>query len=178
MGCCEILMLEYWLAKASTSQKFFKSFEGASMGIHNQYQLTANIASSGQPREDQFKVIAEAGYDIVINLAMPDSDHAIANEGSIVTSLGMTYIHIPVPFDAPSEDHYTAFSDVMTAFCEKKVWVHCVVNARVSAFLFRYLQANRGFSAADAQTSVLAAWMPQMDDIWKAFIGKAPRQLS
>ena len=120
MGCCEILMLEYWLAKASTSQKFFKSFEGASMGIHNQYQLTANIASSGQPREDQFKAIAEAGYDIVINLAMPDSDHAIANEGSIVTSLGMTYIHIPVPFDAPSEDHYTAFSDVMTAFCEKK----------------------------------------------------------
>ena len=83
MGCCEILMLEYWLAKASTSQKFFKSFEGASMGIHNQYQLTANIASSGQPREDQFKAIAEAGYDIVINLAMPDSDHAMAS--SIVT---------------------------------------------------------------------------------------------
>ena len=60
----------------------------------------------------------------------------------------------------------------MTAFCEKKVWVHCVVNA-FSVSLF----AGEP-SGLDAQTSVLAAWMPQMDDIWKAFIGMAPRQLS
>ena len=148
------------------------------MDIHNHYRLTDSIASSGQPLEDQFKEIAEAGYEAVINLAMPDSDHAIPTEGSIVTSLGMTYIHIPVPFDAPSEDHFAAFSGYMDTLQEKKVWVHCVVNARVSAFLFRYLQTSRGFSAAEAKTPVLEAWMPKLDDIWKAFISKAPRQLS
>jgi protein tyrosine phosphatase (PTP) superfamily phosphohydrolase (DUF442 family) len=83
------------------------------LDIHNHYRLTDSIASSGQPLEDQFKEIAEAGYEAVINLAMPDSDHAIPTEGSVVTSLGMTYIHIPVPFDAPSEDHFAAFSGYM-----------------------------------------------------------------
>ena len=107
------------------------------LDIYNHYRLTDSIASSGQPLEDQFKDIAEAGYDAVINLAMPDSDHAIPTEGSIVTSLGMTYIHIPVPFDAPSEGHFAAFSGYMDTLQKKKVWVHCVVNARVSAFLFR-----------------------------------------
>ena len=42
------------------------------MDIHNHYRLTDSIASSGQPLEDQFKEIAEAGYEAVINLAMPD----------------------------------------------------------------------------------------------------------
>ena len=65
----------------------------------------------------------------------------------------------------------------MDALAGKKVWVHCIVNARVSAFLFRYLQEHRGMSADDAKTPVLEQWLPQMDDIWKEFIGRAPEQL-
>jgi protein tyrosine phosphatase (PTP) superfamily phosphohydrolase (DUF442 family) len=147
------------------------------MSILNYYQVTDDIASSGQPTEDQFDEIAKGGYEVIINLAMPDHENSIATEGNIVTSLCMTYIHIPVPFDAPSEDHFATFSSYMDALKEKKVWVHCVVNARVSAFLFRYLQNNRGFSAAEAKTPILEQWMPQMDDVWKEFISNAREQL-
>lgn len=139
------------------------------MSILNYYQVTDSVASSGQPTEDQFDEIAKGGYETVINLAMPDHENSIATEGSIVTSLGTTYIHIPVPFDAPNEGHFSAISGYMDALINKKVWVHCIVNARVSAFLFRYLQ-NRGLSAADAKTPVLEQWAPQMDDAWKEFI--------
>ncbi len=147
------------------------------MDILNQFQVTENIASSGQPDESQLQGIASNGYDVVINLAMPDHENSIANEGSIVTSLGMTYIHIPVPFDAPNEDHLAVFSGYMDSLATKKVWVHCIVNARVSAFLFRYLQENRGCSAQESATPILEQWLPQMDDIWKEFIGHAPEQL-
>lgn len=68
------------------------------MSILNHYQITDQIASSGQPLENQFTEIAEGGYNAVLNLAMPDHDNSIANEGSVLTALGMTYIHIPVPF--------------------------------------------------------------------------------
>jgi protein tyrosine phosphatase (PTP) superfamily phosphohydrolase (DUF442 family) len=148
-----------------------------SVAIFNQFQVTANIASSGQPSEIEFEEIASNGYDVVINLAMPDHEKSITNEGSIVTSLDMIYIHIPVPFDAPKEDHYAMFSGYMDALKNKKVWVHCIVNARVSAFLFRYLQANRGFSVLQAKTPILEQWLPQMDNIWKDFISHAPEQL-
>ena len=65
------------------------------MAILNHFQVTDDIASSGQPTVEQFDEIASGGYDTIINLAMPDHENSIANEGSLVTSLGMTYIHIP-----------------------------------------------------------------------------------
>lgn len=133
------------------------------MDIVNYYLVSKNIASSGQSASDQFESIANAGYDVVFNLAMPDHEKSIANEGSIVTSLGMSYIHVPVPFDAPNEDHYTYFAASMDSLKHKKVWLHCIVNARVSAFLFRNLQ-EQGYSALEAKTPNLEHWLPTMDD--------------
>jgi len=144
--------------------------------ILNHFQVTDSIASSGQPAEAQFAEIAAGGCDVIINLAMPDNDNenAIATEGSIITSLGMICIHIPVAFDAPTEQHFARFSGYMDTLKDNKVWVHCVVNARVLALLFRCLQSSSGLTADEAKTPVLMAWLPKMDDVWKAFISHAP----
>lgn len=141
------------------------------MTILNQYEVSDEITTSGQPAEEEFATISDSGHDVVINLAMPDHENSIPNEGEIVTALGMTYIHIPVPFDAPKEHHYEMFCGYMDALKDKKVWVHCIVNARVSAFLFRYLPSHRGYSKVQATTPVLEAWLPQMDKAWSKFIG-------
>ncbi len=148
------------------------------MTILNQYEISESITTSGQPTAEQFSTITASGHQVVINLAMPDHQDSIANEGEIVTRLGMTYIHIPVPFDAPSEDQYAMFCGYMDTLINRKVWVHCIVNARVSAFLFRYLQTHRGFSAEQAKSPVLDAWLPEMDAVWRAFLARAPAQLS
>lgn len=63
------------------------------------------VSSSGQPAVDQFRAMAEAGFNAVINLAMPDSENASPEEGGIVMELGMAYHHIPVPFEAPKTSH-------------------------------------------------------------------------
>lgn len=141
------------------------------MKLINQHVFSENIASSGQPTETQFKEISDAGYDVVINLAMHDSDDAIANEGNLVSAQGMMYIHLPVPFDAPTDDHFNTFAGTMNVLAEKKVWVHCQVNARVSAFLYRYLQQEKGFSSVEASSPLLTAWLPSMDEVWKKFTG-------
>ena len=146
------------------------------MDILNYYQLTEKIASSGQPTERQLDDIAENKYDAVINLAMPDHENSLDNEGSIVTSHGMIYIHIPVPFDAPNESHFSIFSGCMDSLERKKVWVHCIVNARVSAFLYRYLQTNRGLSVEESTTPLLEKWHPQMDEVWQTFIGRTAQR--
>ena len=143
------------------------------MKIKNYFEFTDKISSSGQPNEEQFKEIASRGFSTVINLAMPDSDHVLTNEGRTVTALGMDYIHIPVPFDAPSVDHLNSFTGYMNALGGKKVWVHCVVNARVSAFLHIYLQKEKGFSAADSTSPLLKIWREEMDDIWRKFIDQS-----
>ena len=147
------------------------------MEINNRFQITPSICTSGQPTYVQFEEIASDGYECVINLAMPDHEQSIPSEGSIVSSFGMTYIHLPVPFDAPTKAHLDEFSALMDGLANKKVWVHCVVNARVSAFLFCYLQAKRGMSPVDAATPILRQWLPKMDATWRRFIEYAPAQL-
>jgi len=143
----------------------------------NFVQLTETIGTSGQPTETQFAAIAAAGYTGVINLAMPDSDNAIANEGAVVTGLGMSYIHIPVPFESPSVDHLRQFFGAMAIFEGRKVWVHCAVNARVSAFLYHYLSKVKQLPEAQCRSSVLDRWQPSMDQVWKDFISMPAQQV-
>jgi len=138
--------------------------------ITNYVRMADDIGSSGQPTRTQFADIAEAGFQVVINLALPSSDHAIAEEGSIVTGLGMRFVHIPVDFAAPTVADLKQFIGVMEAFRGSKIWVHCVVNARVSAFLYHYLGKVRGLPEADCRSPVLERWAPQMDEVWKAFL--------
>ncbi len=136
----------------------------------NYFQLTEQIATSGQPTEAQIHQIADAGYDTVVNLAMHDSENALPHEGSLISSLGMNYVHIPVPFHEPAAEHLQQFFGIMETFREQKVWVHCAVNARVSAFMYHYLTKNMGFSEATATTPLLVKWRPKMDDVWAEFM--------
>lgn len=138
--------------------------------ITNFVQITDDVGTSGQPKKDQFQSIADEGFRAVVNLALPTSDHAIAEEGSVVTGLGMSYIHIPVDFSAPTVDDLKTFIGTMEALKGKKVWVHCVVNARVSAFMYLYLKHVRRLDEAAARSPVLERWEPKMDDTWKRFI--------
>ena len=138
--------------------------------ITNYVRMADDIGSSGQPSREQFGAIAEAGFGVVVNLALPTSDHAVAEEGSIVTGLGMRFVHIPVDFTAPTLDDLRQFIGVMEAFRGSKIWVHCVVNMRVSAFLYHYLGKVRGLPEAQCRSPVLEKWAPQMDEVWKAFL--------
>ena len=138
--------------------------------VINFFQITDTIGTGGQPSVSQLYDIAQNGYDVVINLATHNSENAIENEGSIVASLGMTYIHIPVPFEAPTPDHLRKFFRFMNGLSEEKIFVHCAVNARVSAFVFKYLTMERKMQAEKATTPLLAQWLPQMNLIWKNFL--------
>lgn len=131
-------------------------------------QVSADIASSGQPTEEQFKFIAQQHYNVVINLAMPDSTNAIAEEGSIVAALGLHYEHIPVPFNAPASHHLKTFFDTMEAYVGQKIWVHCALNYRASAFLYLYQRCVKGNTHEQAKTVMLPTWKP--DKVWSEFM--------
>jgi len=136
--------------------------------ITNFIQASERIASSGQPDEHDFKYIASAGYEAVINLAMPNSENAIPEEGNIVTALQMSYLHIPVPFEAPDKKHLQVFINIMRALSKNKVWVHCVVNYRVSAFLYQYWRIVNKATPEEARKVMLPSWEP--NEVWQQFM--------
>jgi protein tyrosine phosphatase (PTP) superfamily phosphohydrolase (DUF442 family) len=113
-------------------------------------------------------MIREAGYDVVINLALPTSDNALADEGSLVAGLGMTYVNIPVDFSQPTAADFDAFAGVLDAFRSRRVFVHCAMNMRVSAFVFVYRVLRGEATRAEAWHDLKAIWEP--DPTWARFI--------
>lgn len=142
--------------------------------ILNFVQLTDSIGTAGQPTAEQFRDIAAAGYSVVVNLAVPDSHNAVANEGSLVTATGMTYVNIPVKWEDPTLADLQRFLRTMRAFEGEKIFVHCAMNMRVSAFMFHYLTLEHGLPPERARSPILEKWAPKMDAVWQRFLALTP----
>ena len=138
--------------------------------IRNFLQIDERLATSGMPAAEDFESIGRAGYGAVINLALPTSDNALANEGELVTRAGMTYVHIPVNFEAPRPEDFNRFAAVMDTLREERVFVHCAANMRVSAFVFLYRTLRSAQSRPDAEREMKRIWNPE--GVWREFINE------
>jgi protein tyrosine phosphatase (PTP) superfamily phosphohydrolase (DUF442 family) len=138
--------------------------------ILNWRRLGPTLTSSGQPSEAQLGEIAALGVTDVINLGPHEHVQALPNEAASVAALGMRYTYIPVDFAAPTETDYAAFAAAMAEAEGRTIHVHCIVNARVSAFFYRYRRDAIGAEAARAELN--SVWEPA--GVWASFIGDMP----
>jgi protein tyrosine phosphatase (PTP) superfamily phosphohydrolase (DUF442 family) len=138
--------------------------------IYHYQSLDENLSSSGMPTADQMKEVAEAGVQLVINLAPHDSPNAIPNEAGLVNSLGMEYINIPVTWRAPEAEALTRFMDEMDAHTSKRILVHCEANYRASAFIMLYRVLRLGWNKVDAIPVMEKMWNPEDFPAWERFI--------
>jgi uncharacterized protein (TIGR01244 family) len=136
--------------------------------IYHWHRLDDRLTTSGQPSEAQLADIAALGVRTVINLGLHSHEKALPDEASSVTALGMTYVHIPVDFQNPTEDDFKAFCAAITATDGAPLHVHCIANYRVSAFVYRYRRQVLGQDDAQARPDLVRIWQP--DPIWTAFI--------
>jgi protein tyrosine phosphatase (PTP) superfamily phosphohydrolase (DUF442 family) len=139
--------------------------------IDNFRQISDGLGTGGQPTADQFVAVRDAGYEVVINLAMPDSDLALSGEADLVIELGMRYEPIPVVWARPTLDDLKAFFATMAREQGKKVFVHCIKNYRVSAFVFLYRLIRLGVPLRTARAAMLDVWQPNR--VWQQFIDEA-----
>jgi len=137
--------------------------------IHNWRRLDGRITTSGQPSEVQLLEVHKLGVTHIINLGLHSHERALPDEAASVEKLGMTYIHIPVDFEHPNEEDFHKFCAVMAEIGEAPVHVHCIVNARVSAFLYRYQREILGRDESVARGLMDTIWRP--GGVWARFIG-------
>lgn len=135
--------------------------------IRNFLRIDDRLATSGMPQPDNFAAIRAAGFDVVINLALPTSDNALPNEGELVSAQGMTYVHIPVKFDAPQLADFERFTRIMDACADRRVFVHCAANMRVSAFVFLH-RLRHGVERSAAERDLVRIWRPE--GAWAGFV--------
>ncbi len=136
--------------------------------IQNFLQISERLGTAGQPFRHQFPLLRQAGYQVVINLAQPDSWDAVPEEPEICRALGMEHFHIPVAWQAPTRQDFDQFCDLMDRLEERKVFVHCARNMRVSAFVYLYRLLRRGEPPDLCQPDLAKIWQP--NEVWQKFI--------
>jgi uncharacterized protein (TIGR01244 family) len=136
------------------------------MDIFNWRRIDAQVTTSGQPTEDELVQLSKAGVKTIINLGPHWNKGALPDETASVAALGMRYIYIPVDFDDPTREDFETFRGALKEVRDEAVHVHCIYNARVSAFF--YVLAKEQGDSAVAQARMDNIWRP--GGVWAAFI--------
>ena len=136
--------------------------------ITHWHPVSELLATSGQPSETQLAELSANGYQLIINLALHDDPrYSLKDEPGTVAALGMDYIHIPVPFDAPTVTHLKAFFAALQAADGRKTLIHCAHNKRVAVFLALHRVINLRWSRPMAMGAMNAVWPPEA--LWRGF---------
>jgi len=139
--------------------------------ITNYLAINENLLTAGMPTAEQLHAFQSEKIDMVINLAIEDSSSATPNEREILNSLGISYSNIPVVWENPKVSDLTQFFSIMDENQSKKLFVHCVLNMRVSAFVFLYFVIQKQMYPEIAIQNLRKIWEPNI--IWQIFMNKA-----
>jgi protein tyrosine phosphatase (PTP) superfamily phosphohydrolase (DUF442 family) len=136
--------------------------------ITNYHVVYDWLGTGGMPLPDQIPALARAGYQTVINLALPELHSALPDEAERVRAAGMDYINLPVVWTEPTRANLHAFFAALAGLQGQKLFAHCVLNMRVSAFVYLYRVTKLGVPKEEARVDVERIWTP--DGVWKQFL--------
>jgi len=131
--------------------------------ISNLIQVNEKLFTSGQPTQEEFELIANSKFNLVINLGLTSSVGKLDREDDIVTSLGMNYIHIPVDFEKPTIKNLNDFLKLLYTFKNEKIWIHCIKNYRVSAFMYVYHKYVLQTPFEEIDLEIFEQWQPSKE---------------
>ncbi|RVT88252.1 fused DSP-PTPase phosphatase/NAD kinase-like protein [Inhella crocodyli] len=134
----------------------------------NVVEIGPRLVTAGQPTRQTLAGLGGLGFQAVIYLAPSTVPDAVPEEEALLRRQGIEFVHLPVPFAAPTAAHAAAVSAALRRLQDQKVLVHCQVNMRASTMVFlhrvRALQAD----PAEAYEAVARVWSPSGP--WRALV--------
>lgn len=126
------------------------------------------LTTAGQPDEAAFKVFADNGYAVVIDLRTAGEDRGL-DEPAVVEGLGMKYISMPIGGSDITFDKARELDKLLDSY-DEPVLLHCASANRVGALLALNIFADTG----DAELALemgRAAGMRSLETPVRALIG-------
>ena len=136
--------------------------------IFNFTAVSDKLAIGGQPATHQFKLIADAGYSVILQLVVKEASYSPADEAYHVQSFGLQHEVMHISFAAPTIEDVERFFGIMEKYTTEKVFVHCAVGYCTSGLISIYLMQHHGLSFAEARKKVAADWKPNLT--WQQLI--------
>jgi uncharacterized protein (TIGR01244 family) len=148
-------------------------------GITHFLKVSDQVWTGGQPWEEHYAKLKDAGIKIIINLRSTAENEG-AGEEAKVKALGMTYFNIPVAGNEPDEldaDDFLKLTDEQLK--NGPVFIHCASGTRVGAFwmIRRVLRDGWDFDKALAEANQIGMRSQgRMFDFAKEYIDKKKKK--
>jgi uncharacterized protein (TIGR01244 family) len=112
--------------------------------ISRYLEVDGRLATSAQPTPEQFRRLATAGFDAVVNLSTPTARNFLPEEARLAMEAGLAYVHAPVDCSRLEPAHDELLRGVLRAFEGRRVLVHCAGNVKSSALVQLWRVRERG----------------------------------
>ena len=126
------------------------------------------LTTAGQPNEAAFRVFAENGYRVVIDLRTERENRGL-DEPAVVKALGMKYIPMPMEYEDITFEKARELDELLNQF-DEPVLLHCASSNRVGALLALNAYAETG-DAELAMEKGRAAGMRSLEKVVSELIG-------
>jgi uncharacterized protein (TIGR01244 family) len=119
-------------------------------GISTFAQVESTIACGGTTTPDAIREIKRMGFKTVVNLRLASEPGALVDEdGAIVRSLGMTYVHLPFNIQTPDPKLVENFIAAVAGAANTPAYVHCAAGGRAAAlWMIKRVKADGWTQAA------------------------------
>ncbi len=134
----------------------------------NPVAVGPRLLTSGQPTRQALATLGRLGVQAVVYLAPSTVPDAVPEEAELLRQQGIEFVHLPVPFAAPTAAHAEAVSGVLRRLHDRKVLVHCQVNMRASTMVFLHRVSALHVDPAEAYEAVTRVWSPSGP--WRALV--------
>ena len=103
-------------------------------GISTFAQVESTIACGGATSPEAIREIKRMGFRTVVNLRLASEQGALVDEeGAIVRSLGMNYVHLPFNILTPDPKLVENFMAAVAGPANTPAYVHCAAGGRAAA---------------------------------------------
>jgi uncharacterized protein (TIGR01244 family) len=120
-------------------------------GISTFAQVESTIACGGVTSPEAIREIKRMGFKTVVNLRLASEQGALVDEeGAMVRSLGMRYVHLPFNIQSPDAKLVENFIAAVAGAANTPAYVHCAAGGRAAAlWMIKRVKAD-GWSEARA----------------------------
>jgi protein tyrosine phosphatase (PTP) superfamily phosphohydrolase (DUF442 family) len=134
---------------------------GTTLDAPNAVEISRSLITSGQPSRAALARLNDIGVQAVIYLAPSSVSDAVKDEPELLKQQGIEFVHIPIPFMDPTQEHVVAVTRALQRLKDKKVLVHCQVNLRASVMVFMHRVITLREEPTRAYEAVSRVWSPE-----------------
>ena len=132
-------------------------------------ELSPYIGTGGQPDQAGMKMLAEKGYQTIINIRTSGEKFDLVGEEKQALQLNLRYYMVPF---GGQEQQALAFNTLLSALKGEKVFIHCGSGNRVGGLMMIFFVLKEGMPVDQAEQAARKAGLrsPQLLEFAKQVI--------